>query len=421
MNKIKELITQYGGLKKELYILFVGRLVTSMGAFVWPMLTFFLTIRLGMTDAMAAFWIATAALLMLPATLLGGKLADKYDRKRIIVIFDSVSIALYFVSALIPISYATAIVLFFAGLAQNIEGPAYDALTADFSLPSQREKAYSLTYLGYNIGFIIGATVSGILFEKNTLLAFFLNGVAILISTVLIGIFIHSENAVRYDEETVSGSYSKYEMPADEGLSVFKVLKDRKVVFWALMLGCFACLPSTVTGILLPLQLKKVTGGAELYGFMNSLNGFVVIIFTPILTVLLKKITELPKVAAGLILYISGMMFYAFSKQTWLLFVGMFVFTLGEVVTVLGNNPYMTRRTPSSHWGRVGGLLTVSYSLFTSLTQYLVSWILRDESNTYLTIWMIFIACGGFAVLLYMALYPYDKQRFPKLYTGQKL
>ncbi len=43
---MKQLITQYAGLKKEIYILFIGKLVTAMGSFVWPMLTFFLTTKL---------------------------------------------------------------------------------------------------------------------------------------------------------------------------------------------------------------------------------------------------------------------------------------------------------------------------------------------------------------------------------------
>ena len=48
---MKQLIFQYRGLKKEIYILFIGRLVTAMGSFVWPMLTFFLTTKLGLSES----------------------------------------------------------------------------------------------------------------------------------------------------------------------------------------------------------------------------------------------------------------------------------------------------------------------------------------------------------------------------------
>ena len=56
---MKQLITQYGGLKKEIYILFIGKLVTAMGSFVWPMLTFFQTTKLGLSDGTSTLIIAT--------------------------------------------------------------------------------------------------------------------------------------------------------------------------------------------------------------------------------------------------------------------------------------------------------------------------------------------------------------------------
>lgn len=55
-----QLISQYRGLKKEIYILFIGKLVTAMGSFVWPMLTFFLTTKLGLSDGTSTLLIATA-------------------------------------------------------------------------------------------------------------------------------------------------------------------------------------------------------------------------------------------------------------------------------------------------------------------------------------------------------------------------
>ena len=91
---MKRLFLQYGGLKKEIYILFIGRLVTAMGSFVWPMLTFFLTTKLGLSDGQSTLLIATATFLSLPAALLGGKLADRFSRKSIIILFDCLTVSL---------------------------------------------------------------------------------------------------------------------------------------------------------------------------------------------------------------------------------------------------------------------------------------------------------------------------------------
>ena len=415
---MKQLITQYGGLKKEIYILFIGKLVTAMGSFVWPMLTFFLTTKLGLSDGTSTLIIATSSVLSFPAALLGGKLADRFSRKSIIILFDCMTVSLYLLAAILPLTIGTAVLLFLAGLFQTIESPAYDALNADYSTSAQREKAYSLSYLGFNLGFIVGASVSGILFENFLRLAFCINGIAIFISTVLIIFFVHSKNAISEDASMLQESYSEYELPVDDKIPVLKILRQRPVLIGMLLVGCIASMPSNLVGILLPLQLKDSLGeaGATLYGYLNSLNGFVVIVFTPILTVLLKKLTEIPKTIIGLLLFIAGTALFSLETATLILFVGMFVFTLGEVVTVLGSNPYNSRRIPASHRGRVGGISSVVYSVFSSVTQYLISFMLMATGSNYRMIWMVFIVCGLVAAGLYGLMYGPDKGTFPKLY-----
>lgn len=415
---MKQLITQYGGLKREIYILFVGKLVTAMGSFVWPMLTFFLTTKLGLSDGTATLLMATVSVLAFPAALLGGKLADRFSRKSIIIVFDCMTVSLYLLAAVLPITIGTAALLFLAGLFQTIEGPAYDALNADYSTTAQRDKAYSLSYLGFNLGFVVGASVAGILFEKFIRLAFCVNGIAIFISTILIIFFVHKKNAVSEDAEAMQENYSEYEHPVDEKISVMKILRQRPVLIGMLLIGCFASMPSNLVGILLPLQLKEAMGqaGATIYGYLNSLNGFVVILFTPILTITLKKLTEIPKTILGLLLFVAGIAFFSAGTAVAVLFVGMFVFTLGEVVTVLGSNPYNSRRVPASHRGRVGGISSVVHSVFSSATQYIISAMLILTQSNYRLLWMIFITCGFVAAVLYGFMYGPDKRTFPKLY-----
>ena len=415
---MKQLITQYAGLKKEIYILFIGKLVTAMGSFVWPMLTFFLTTKLGLSDGTATFMMATASVLSFPAALLGGKLADRFSRKWIIIIFDCVTVSLYLLAAVLPLSMVTALLLFAAGLFQTIEGPAYDALNADYSTTTQREKAYSLSYLGFNLGFIVGASVSGLLFEKFVRLAFCLNGLAVFTSTVLIFFFVHAKNAISEDAKSLQTNYSEYEQPMAENISVLKILRSRSVLIFMLLVGCVASMPQYLVGVLLPLQLKETMGqtGATIYGYLNSLNGFVVIVFTPILTIFLKRITEIPKVILGMLLFVGGIALFSVETAVAVLFVGMFVFTLGEVVTVLGSNPYISRRVPASHRGRVGGISSVLHSVFSSFTQYLISFMLIWTGSNYRLLWLIFGICGLTAAALYGFLYAPDKRTFPKLY-----
>lgn len=417
---MKKLLTQYSGLKREIYILFVGKLVTAMGSFVWPMMTFLLTTKLGFSDGVATMLIATAGTISLPVALLGGKLADRFPRKNIIILFDCLTVSLYVLASLMPIGYHTAVIIFFASLFQTMESPAYDALTADYSSTRQREKAFSLDYLGFNLGYVFGASIGGMLFENHTNLAFLLNGLSIFVSTALIFLFVKPENAIS-DSDEEEESYSEYEKPVADSLPILAVLKQRKVLIAMMLIGCFASLTNNTVGIVLPLQLKEHMGqaGAALYGNLNSLNGLVVILFTPLLTMVLKRLTEIPKSIMGLALFLAGMVLFMVSQQKWLLFVGMFIYTLGEVVSVLGSNPYMSRRIPASHRGRIGGVTSVLFAVFFSLTQYGISAVLLVAEGNYTLLWMIFIGCGLVAELFYCMAYPADKKRFPLLYIGK--
>ena len=88
----------------------------------------------------------------------------------------------------------------------------------------------------------------------------------------------------------------------------------------------------------------------------------------------------------------------------------------GEVISVLGSNPYASRRVPASHRGRVGGVSTVAHSVFSSLTQYLISFLLIVTRSNYTLLWVVFIIIGLVAAAAYGFLYGPDKRTFPKLY-----
>ena len=92
-------IQQYKNLSKEIYILFFGRVVTSMGSLIWPLLTLILKNKLGYNATTIATITMAMSILQFPMLLLGGKLADTMNRKKIIVCCDMVTvldIALHF-------------------------------------------------------------------------------------------------------------------------------------------------------------------------------------------------------------------------------------------------------------------------------------------------------------------------------------
>lgn len=194
-------IQQYKNLSKEIYILFFGRVVTSMGSLIWPLLTLILKNKLGYNATTIATITMAMSILQFPMLLLGGKLADTMNRKKIIVCCDMVTVISYIICGLLPLSGYSIALFYLAGVFATIEGPSYDALVADLSDSESREKAYSLQYLGMNLGLVLSPTIAGFLFENYLGLAFIITGIATFSSTLLIILFVKQ---LRVEKKKVS-------------------------------------------------------------------------------------------------------------------------------------------------------------------------------------------------------------------------
>jgi len=133
------LFKTYSGLDRGVYVLFIARIVNSMGNFVFPFLTMFLTRKLHFSPARAGTYIVISGLAFIPGSLLGGKLADCLGRKRIMLTFQSLAVL-----CLIPCAFLGESIIiirlmilssfFFGGVI-----PASDAILIDLTDTEKRK------------------------------------------------------------------------------------------------------------------------------------------------------------------------------------------------------------------------------------------------------------------------------------------
>ncbi|MEA3424092.1 MAG: MFS transporter [Bacillota bacterium] len=412
MSSTTNIYQQYRGLSKSAYVIFFARVVTSMGAFIWPLLTLILSRKIGYSASTIAILSVAIGILFIPANILGGKLADRYSRKMIIIIFDLISVLFFIACGFTEPGNLMIVFFVIAGLFANMEGPAFEALLADSTKPHEREKVYSLSYLGHNLGFIVGAAVGGMLFENYLNIAFIIDAATTLSSTILIVLFVKvlKKSDLKEDER------NEYEDHADEDTTGIDILKTRKPIFVQLIVFMFAVMIYDQWAFLVPLYMEHIylEKGAQYFGYLASFNGFVVIVFTPILTSVLRKIDELPKVIIGLLLFSFSYLIIRDTVFYPIFFIMMFIFTIGEIINMLGASPYISRRVPASHRGRINSYRNIV--AFTGGTggRVLMGWIIDTYSYSAA---FITLACIGVTVVL-IVLYNYrlDKKTFPKLY-----
>ncbi len=405
-------INQYRGLNRDIYILFLGRVIGALGTFIWPLLTLILTVKLGYKPSQVAAIMVVGFACNLPAGLIGGKLTDHYGRKKIIIISNVLMVSCFYINAFIPISSMTVILFFISSFFGTIQGPAYDAMLADKSTSDQRAKAYSLSYMGFNLGFILGPAIGGFLFQDYLWLAFLIDGTTSLLGTLMILFFVKETKM-----SDIKHTLNAYEQ-TQEGESTWSILFRSKTLWIYLACSSLVGLMYTQTNFLLPIQLEAtIPDYSQVYGFMYSLNGLVVILATPVLTFYLKKINEVNKFGIAIFFFMSSFLIYAFlGNFVLLLFLGMIVFTFGEVINTIANAAYFSRRVPASHRGRISSMIGLIAAIVGALAQITFGFLV--DFLDYRLCWLIIISLGVLALTLIPLFRRNDRRDYNLLYEG---
>ena len=409
-----DLFKQYRGLRRELYILFIGRIMTNMGAMIWPVFTLILSQKMGFSAGTIAIYMLVYTLVALPMSMIGGKLADHFNKRNIIIICDLISVAGFLYCGFHELTVKAIVIFSVAGILQSAEGPSYDALVADFTLPEDRERAYSLSYFGNNLGLILSPTIGGLLFKSHLNLAFIINGCSILSSTVLIFFFIkdlHRETAPQ------SPAAASYENEIDDKISGVAYIKENRVLRLYALALLFNSVVYSMYTYLMPLDLGLAHGenGSVIFGSMTSLNGLVVVLFTGFITRYFVRIRDIDKMVVGEGLELLGyLIFIVFLRNIPLCYVAMTVFTLGEIFNTLGTSPFLSKRIPASHRGRIIATTSVIASLGSSLLANVVG--RSHDIWGMAAAWGIVVALGLAKIGTVTAMKRYDKADYPKFY-----
>ena len=354
---------------------------------------------------------AVFGILMMPAALFGGKLADRLNKKNIIIVGDIVSVVCYILCGCVPLGMGTIVLMFIASLFQTIEGPAYNAIIADITPLEERDKAYSLQYWGANLGLVLSPTLSGLLFKNYLWLAFIISGVAIGCSTILIWFFVRDITPVEQ-----IGSRAEYQRARD-GESIFAILRQNPTILLYLAVSALCSAAYDQYGYLMPLDLGRIHGenGAVIYGTVSSLNCIVVVLFTPFITRLFRRVIDTKKLLTGKLLFLAGyILFLTFLGTIPMYYAAMLIFTWGEIINTIADGPYLSARTPASHRGRINSVSGVAYTILRGIFNIAEGKAYDAYGST--AAWGLTIGALTISILLSVWLIFRDRARYPRLY-----
>lgn len=352
MKVIKNL---YSGLPREIYILFVSRIINAFGSFVVPLLSLIVIENLNQSESVAGIIVAIAALGYIPGMLIGGHLADYFNRKKVLIYSQILSALLLLSMIFILDTYVKIFILIAAFIVLGASYPAVDALVADLTTEENQKKSYSLLYLGLNIGVAFGPIIGAFLFRHNINYIFIGDAISTLISSILVAVYVKDN----YHRESSEKIKSKKATNIQDFISILKF----KTLIIFLLLSIFYSFVYSQHNFSLPIYLNDYYGdfGINIFGMLMMTNGIFVILGTPLITkITLKNDSIINMVYSGLCFAI-GYGLYNLNFNVVILFVATILWTIGEILI---STNFMVYVMKFSNENNRGILSSISNSVF---------------------------------------------------------
>lgn len=407
---IKSLFEDYTKLPKSIFILFLAQIVSASGNFVFPFLAIFFTKTLMFNEQKAGFYIMLATAAKVPGLLLGGKLADVFGRKKIFILFSLLSAFFIFLCLLVKQIIFIPWFLTISAVFNGANYPAMKAMVADLTNRENRKAAFSLLYLGMNIGFAIGPFIAGLIYNKYLNFLFIGDTITTLISVLLVYFLISESFPMPGQQKSVLLSENGNER-AEEG-SIVKVLLSRPyLVIFALIftLYSFIYVQSEFT---LPIQMIKIFGenGPQYFGTIMTINGIVVIFLTVIIISFTRKIKPILNVSLAGTLYAIGFGMIFFSKSLFLFIFSTVLWTLGEIIASTYSDVYIINHTPITHRGRFSAIIHILIGSGFIFGPYLSGLFISNYEVE--NVWLVVFVVAIISSLLMYLLYYFEDRKY---------
>jgi len=408
LKMIKDLLSIYYGFPKVVYFIFVARFINAMGFFVFPFLTLFLTRNLSLGADKVGIYLMLVEIGRISGALLGGKITDYLGRKLVLMTCQIGTAIFLFPCTLLEESVLIPQLLIFAAFFNGAVHPAIDAILVDVSHPDNRQEIFSFIYLGLNLGFGIGSLIAGFLYTNYMQLLFLGNVLAILIVSVIIGLYVPETMPEIMPISTVK---HVREGPGADIVNIKKsekmvsaLLKQPIMVYFFLVSILFFLVHSQFF-FSLPLQIDAIflEQGPKFFGVVMSFNCFIVVFMTIPVTWLSRQNRPIINVFwSGLLFAVGFGMLSWISYLGWILF-STFIWTIGEILLRINAGVYIANHSPATLRGRFNSLVTVSGS---------ISRIIGPPACGIRKVWMVIFIVSILASLLMYFIHQYEKNYF---------
>jgi len=279
------LVSRAPALRQRNFRLFIGtQLISLIGTWMQTLGQAWLIVVLTRDPFVLGLVTAAQALPVLLFSLLGGVVADRADKRRVLLITPSISLALASILGFLCLSQTVevwhiVVLAFLLGTVNAMEIPTRQAFVVEMVGPDLLPSAVGLNAASYNGGRLIGPAIAGVIIGiatnviggpvQGTGVAFLVNAVSFLV--VVVGfLLMRKEELFAVPRKAAARGLGAVAHEIGEGLR--HVRSDRPVLLTLLVPGLISMLAINF-GVLIPILALEYGLDAGGLGLLMAANG----------------------------------------------------------------------------------------------------------------------------------------------------
>jgi MFS family permease len=345
----------FDGFDRRVWILFYGRIVQATGfAMALPFLALYLNGQLGVSMTEVGLVLLISSAIGATGNIVGGEIADKFGRKRIMGIALGgravLMVLIAVVIAFVPGYLLIAVMVTFSSFMGSMFEPASNAMVADIVPDHRRLDAYGLLRIGANLGWALGPMIGGLLALLSFSFLFLIGGIA----TGVVAAFL----SVTLSESRVSGGpHERYRLR-----DIAKITQNRQFAAFCFISLFLFIMFGQMSSTFAVYSEKQVHISLAEVGYLYAINGMLVVFLQFPIARIISHYRMCTVIAVGSLFYAIGYSLVGLAPDFLYLSLCMFVITMGEMVVSPSSMNLVAKMSPEDERGRYMGF----YGMFSS-------------------------------------------------------
>jgi MFS family permease len=346
-----------GGLSRTYWVIWSGILINRAGGFAVLFLSLYLTGARHLTAGLAGAIVGGYGIGAAAGTLLGGVLADRWGRRRTLLLAHFAGAGVLVVLGLASNLGVIAGCVVLMGATQGMPGPAFVAAIIDITPEAARPRAFNLQFWAFNLGMAAAGLIAGVVVRFSFVLLFVSDAGTTLATAILILLWV-PESAPHH-----AAGPERADRPGATARAGIRVALADRVFLAFVVLALLQAVLSTQNSTILPLSMTADHIAPSGYGLLMSLAGLLIVVaqlFVPGLIqgrrngTILALSLGLMAVGYGALTVAGSLGFYLACAAVW---------TVGAMLAAPPNATIMSELAPAAIRARYQAVFYLTFSL----------------------------------------------------------